>query len=150
MASVLYFEDFSVGQVFDCGTYAVTKDEIFEFAREFDPQPHHLDEEAARKSILGGLSASGWHTSTMAMRLFVDGLLSRTATHGGAGVEDARWMKPTRPGDVLSLTVTVTELRPGAPRKPFGFVKFAWELRNQTEEIARFVVTAAVLHREGG
>ena len=71
MNELLHFEDFTVGRTFDCGPYHVTKEEIVEYAREFDPQPHHLDEEAAKKSILGGLAASGWHTCAMTMRMFV-------------------------------------------------------------------------------
>ena len=71
----LYFEDFTVGRVFDCGTYALTKEEVFEFAREFDPQPHHLDEEAANQSMLKGLSASGWHVCAIAMRMLADGVI---------------------------------------------------------------------------
>ena len=148
MREQLHFEDFSVGQRFALGPYRVTKDEIFEFAREFDPQPHHLDEAAAMKSMLGGLSASGWHTSVMAMRMFVDGLLVRTATRGGAGIEDARWIKPVRPDDVLRLDVDVTALRPHPKRRDFGFVTCSWNVLNQHELVAKFIVSAAVLHRE--
>ena len=76
---LLHYEDLPVGRVFDCGTYRVTKDEILEFARQFDPQPHHLDEEAGRKSILGGLAASGWHVCAIAMRLFAEGVVLKAA-----------------------------------------------------------------------
>lgn len=144
---MLHFEDFAVGQRFALGPHHVTKAEIFEFAREFDPQPHHLDEEAAKSSMLGGLSASGWHTSVMTMKMFVDGLLVRTATRGGAGVEDARWIKPVRPDDVLRLDVEVTALRPHPKRRDFGFVTCNWTVSNQHELVAKFVVSAAVLHR---
>ncbi len=145
---MLYFEDFAAGQNFSFGPYRVTKEEIFEFAGQFDPQPHHLDEEAAGKSMLGGLSASGWHTSAMAMRLFVDGLWSRTATRGGAGVDDARWLKPVRPGDTLRLEVEVTATRAGKRRMDFGYVECRWALFNQTEQVAAFDIAATVLHRK--
>jgi acyl dehydratase len=144
---MLYFEDFSLGQTFALGPYTVTKEEIFAFAREFDPQPHHLDEEAAKKSMLDGLSASGWHSSVMAMRMFVDGLLLKTATRGGAGVEDARWIKPVRPDDVLRLDVEVIETRAGKRKLDFGYVKCRWSLFNQREQVGSFIVSAAVLHR---
>ncbi|MBI3677280.1 MAG: MaoC family dehydratase [Proteobacteria bacterium] len=144
---MLHFEDFSVGQRFALGPYNVTKEEIIEFAREFDPQPHHLDEDAAKTSMLGGLSASGWHTSVMAMRMFVDGLLNNTATRGGAGVEDARWIKPVRPDDVLRMDVEVIETRAGKRKLDFGYVKCSWTVFNQREQVAKFIVSAAVLHR---
>jgi acyl dehydratase len=147
MPEPLHFEDFAVGQRFALGPYIVTKEEIFEFAREFDPQPHHLDEEAGKKSMLGGLSASGWHTSVLAMRMFVDGLLIKTATCGGAGVEDGRWLKPVRPNDVLRLDVEVIETRGGKRKLDFGYVKCRWSLFNKREQVASFIVSAAVLHR---
>jgi acyl dehydratase len=143
----LHLVDFAVGQTFLLGPHAVSQEEVFEFASEFDPQPHHLDEEAANQSMLGGLAASGWHTSVMAMRLFVDGLLARTATRGGAGVEDARWLKPVRPDDALKLEVEVIGVRPNPRRRDFGLVKCRWRVFNQREQVAEFIVSAAVLHR---
>src|SRR5215469_11394937 len=101
MTDLLHFEDFRAGQTFAFGRYEVTKEEIVEFAREFDPQPHHLDEEAAKRSILGGLAASGWHTCAMTMRMFADMLVPIAAAQGGVGSPEGRWMRPVRPGDVL-------------------------------------------------
>jgi len=89
MSDILHFEDFHVGQTLAFGHYEVTKEEIIEFASQFDPQPHHLDEEAGKKTILGGLSASGWHICSMAMRMMVDGLIHRMANRGGVGARDA-------------------------------------------------------------
>src|ERR1700761_7566336 len=83
MTDLLHFEDFTIRRVFQCGPYHVSKEEIFDFAREFDPQPHHLDEEAAQKSMLGGLSASGWHVCAMAMRMLCDGVILKAANLGG-------------------------------------------------------------------
>jgi acyl dehydratase len=143
----LHFEDFAIGRKFFGGPYRVTKDEIFAFAREFDPQPHHLDEEAAKQSMLGGLSASGWHVSAIAMRLFAEAVILKTANLGGPGCDDGRWMKPVRPGDVLMLEVEVLSVRASASRPEVGFVKFAWRLFNQREQVAEFVVTTMPARR---
>jgi len=138
MSDLLYFEDFKPGQIFEAGPYEVTKDEIFEFARAFDPQPHHLDEEAAKQSMLGGLAASGWHVCAMAMRMFCDAVLSRAASQGAPGIEEARWMKPVRPGDVLRLEIEIVETRP-SKSKPIGFVKLHWKVFSQREQVAFFI-----------
>jgi acyl dehydratase len=146
-SSLLHFEDFAVGQKFFGGPYRVSKDEIFAFAREFDPQPHHLDEEAARHSMLGGLSASGWHVSAMAMRMFADAMIQKMANRGGTGCEDGRWMKPVRPGDVLMLEAEIRETRASASRPEIGFVKFSWRVFNQRGQVAEFVVTTIPARR---
>jgi len=137
---LLYFEDFTIGRSFDCGTSPVTRDEVMEFAREFDPQPHHLDEEAAKRSILGGLAASGWHTCAMTMRMFAGGVLSLADAQGGIGSPEGRWMKPVRPGDVLSMQAEVIAARP-AHSKPFGFVTFACKVSSQKEQVALILMT---------
>jgi acyl dehydratase len=141
-----YFEDFSVGQKFSFGHYELTKEEIFEYAREFDPQPHHLDENAADASMLGGLSASGWQVGGIAMRLCAEHLLNKTAARGGAGVEECRWLKPVRPGDILRLEVEILALTPH-PRRPVGFVKMLWMLFNQREQVTRIVTTPIIAMR---
>jgi acyl dehydratase len=144
---LLHFEDFAVGRKFFGGPYRVTKDEIFAFAREFDPQPHHLDEEAAKHSMLGGLSASGWQVSAIAMRLFAEAVILKTDNLGGPGCEDGRWMKPVRPGDVLMLEVEVLNTRASASRPDIGFVKFVWRLFNQREQVAELIVTTMPARR---
>ncbi|SRR5665213_37177 len=146
MAELLHFEDFTVGRKFACGPYAVTKEEILEFAREFDPQPHHLDEDAANKSMLKGLSASGFHVCAMTMRMFADGVILKTANRGGAGVREVRWMKPVRPGDVLRLDVEVADAKPSAS-KPVGFVTFDCRVFNQREQVALVSMTPIVAKR---
>jgi acyl dehydratase len=146
MSELLHFEDFPVGCTFACGPYEVTREEIFEFAGEFDPQPHHLDEEAAKKSMLGGLSASGWHVCAMTMRMFADGIILRNANRGGAGAREARWMKPVRPGDVLRLEVEVVEAK-ASQSKPIGFVTFDCRVFNQTEQVALVSMTPIVARR---
>lgn len=141
------FEDFPVGRVVDCGTYRVSKDEILEFARQFDPQPHHLDEEAGKKSILGGLAASGWHICAIAMRLFADGVVLKAANRGGAGAREGRWMKPVRPGDLLRMEAEVVETKP-SQSKPFGFVTFDCRIFNETEQVAMISMTPIIARRE--
>jgi|SRR6185312_14456325 len=138
-----YFEDFHLGCKFDCGPYSVTKDEIVEFAAEFDPQPHHLDEEAAKHSILGGLAASGWHTCAMTMRMFADTLVPLAAARGGIGSPEGRWMKPVRPGDVLRVEAEVIDLK-ASSSKPHGFVTFACKVFNQREQVALILMTPII------
>ena len=140
MSTPLHFEDFTLGRTFAGGPYCVTKDEIVEFAREFDPQPHHLDEDAAKHSLLGGLAASGWHTCAMTMRMFADAVIARAEARGGIGSPEGRWMKPVRPGDVLRLEAEVIEIKASAS-KPFGFVTFACRVFNQREQVALVVMT---------
>ena len=126
-----YFEDFAVGQVVELGSRTVTEEEIVAFAREFDPQPFHVDPEAARESVFGGLIASGWHTGAVWMRLYVDSLLGGTASMGSPGIEELRWLAPVRPGDTLTGRLTVLETTPSAKRPDRGTVRIRGELENQ-------------------
>jgi len=120
---LLYLEDFSTGEVFDCGTTTLSLAEIVEFARQFDPQPFHIDPEAARESLYGGIIASGWHTCSAFMRLMVDAILSRTATLGSPGVDQIRWLRPVRPGDLLRGQMTILEVKPSASKPDRGAVR---------------------------
>ena len=126
-----YLEDFAPGQEFDLGTRAVTRDEIVAYARMFDPQPFHIDEAAAARSIYGGLIASGWHTVSLFMRLLVDGLLRDSAGMGSPGVDEVRWPNPVRPGDVLSARAVVDAVRPSRSRPDRGVVRTRYAMRNQ-------------------
>jgi len=146
MDDLLHFEDFTVGRVFDCGTYALTKEEVFEFAREFDPQPHHLDEEAAANSMLKGLSASGWHVCAIAMRLLADGVILKANGLGGVGAPEGRWMKPARPGETLRMEAEVIEAKPSGS-KPFGLVTFACRMYDSREQIAMISMTPIIARR---
>ena len=128
------FEDFVPGLVLELPSYTVTREEIVEFAAEFDPQPFHLDEEAAKATLLGGLSASGWHTCSMMMRMIVDGYLSGSSAQGSPGVEHVRWLRPVRPGDTLTGRSTVLEARLSASRPQLGIVRIETELATQTGE----------------
>lgn len=130
----LFFEDFEPGMVFDLGEKAVTEEEIVAFAREYDPQPFHVDREAAEASPFGGLIASGWHTAAMFMRLYVDALLSRAASQGSPGVEELRWLKPVRPGDTLRARLTVLDATPSERNPRRGTLRVSTEVRNQHGE----------------
>ena len=125
------FEDFEAGQVHELGTHTVTEEEILAFAREFDPQPFHLDPEAARDSVFGGLIASGWHTGSLWMRLYVDSLLGGAASMGSPGIEELRWLAPVRPGDTLAGRLTVLETTPSERRPDRGTVRIRGEMVNQ-------------------
>ncbi|ADZ69608.1 MaoC family dehydratase [Polymorphum gilvum] len=131
MTSYRYFEDFRPGERIPLGEKAVTREEIVAFAREFDPQPFHLDEAAAEASLLGGLAASGWHTAAMYMRLLVDGLLGSSAGQGAPGIDRLVWRRPVRPGDVLSAEAEVVSARPLRSRPGLGIVSFRFTVTNQ-------------------
>jgi acyl dehydratase len=126
--SRLYWEDFKPGQVTEHGPRLVTREEIVAFAAEFDPQPMHLDEEAGAASLLGGLGASGWHTCCIVMRMISDGMLAGTSFMGAPGIEEVRWLAPLRPGELLTLRVTVVETRASRSRPSMGFVKLHYDL----------------------
>jgi acyl dehydratase len=130
-----YWEDFPVGKVMDLGTCQVTREEVIEFASRFDPQPFHVNEEAAKASIYGGLIASGWHTTGMTMRLMCDGYLLESASLGSPGVDQVRWLKPVRPGDTLTARMTVLESRASTSKPDRGTVTSRWELFNQKGEL---------------
>jgi acyl dehydratase len=140
-----YFEDFAAGSVAQYGPRTVTREEIVEFAAEFDPQPMHLDEEAARASMLGGLAASGWHTCALLMRMICDWFILDSASMGAPGVDEVKWLKPVRAGDALSIRRTVLDTRVSNSRPEMGFVKFLYELINQDGEVAMTLVTPAML-----
>jgi acyl dehydratase len=133
----IYFEDIVPGSVTNFGPRTITREEIIAFAAEFDPQPMHLDEEAAKKTMLGGLSASGWHTCAIMMRLIYDGFLVKknAASMGAPGIDEVKWLKPVRPGDTLSMRLTVLEKREPKTRPDMGFVQFRCELLNQRGEV---------------
>ena len=131
----LYWEDFPVGSVCEFGNRTVTREAIVAFAREFDPQPFHVDEAAARKSLFGNLCASGWHTASLAMRMMCDAYLLESASLGSPGVENLKWLKPVFPGDTLRVRLQVVEARPMASRPHAGLVRSRWEVLNQRAEV---------------
>jgi len=144
---VRYFEDFKPGDVIELGSRTISKESILAFAREFDPQPFHTDEEAAKRSIYGGLLASGWHTGSLLMRILNDGLLKDTASLGSPGVDELRWLKPVRPGDVLSARMTVLESIPSRSKPDRGLIRSLMEMRNQHGEVVLTIRGLSLLGR---
>lgn len=131
----LTFEDFPPGHFGTFGPRHVTREEILAFAAEFDPQPMHLDEEAASKSMLRGLSGSGWHLGSLMMRMLFDGFIGRTASLGSPGVDELRWLSPLRPGDDLTLDVEVKDARVSRSRPNVGIVTFGMQVRNAAGQV---------------
>jgi acyl dehydratase len=128
--TTLTFEDFKIGRFGTFGPRHVTREEILTFAAEFDPQPMHLDDEAAKRSMLKGLSGSGWHLGSLTMRMLADGFICRTASLGSPGDNEMRWLSPLRPGDDLTLDVDVVEARVSRSRPATGIVTFKCTVRN--------------------
>ena len=135
-----YLEDFAVGQTFGSGQLRIEADRAKAFAAEFDPQPFHLDEDAARKSVFGRLAASGWHTAAATMRLLVDSEFNPAGGIIGAGFEELRWPRPVRPGDVLRIESEVLEVRPSKSRPEQGLIKVRTTTLNQNGEAVQVFV----------
>ncbi len=147
----LSFEDFPVGRFGSFGPRRVTRDEILAFAAEFDPQPMHLDEEAAQRSMLKGLSGSGWHLCSIMMRMMCDGFIGRTASLGSPGVDEVRWLAPLRPEDDLTLEVEVAEARVSRSRPETGIVTFKMMVRNAAgQALCELVSPIMVARRTSG
>src|SRR6202051_3617130 len=143
----LTFEDFPPGRFGTFGPRRVTREEILAFAAEFDPQPMHLDEEAASRSMLGGLSGSGWHLCSVAMRMMFDGFIGRTASLGSPGVNELRWLAPLRPGDDLMLDVEVAEARVSRSRPETGIVTFKCVIRNAARQELCEMISPIIVER---
>jgi len=126
----LAYEDLVPARRWTLPPRSIRREDIVRFAKEWDPQPFHLDEEAARKTHFGGLVASGWHTACLAMRIAVDGLLSGSTSLGSPGLEELKWLRPVRPDDPLTLTVEVLETRPSRSKPDRGSVKLGYVLVN--------------------
>ena len=129
------YEDFVVGETHAVGSRTVTEAEIIEFARQFDPQPFHVDKDAAAKSIFGTIIASGWHTCGIIMRLMVDGFLADSTSMGSPGLDQVRWIKPVRGGDTLSVTTTILDVKPSGSKPDRGVVWTEWRATNQHGEL---------------
>jgi acyl dehydratase len=143
----LFLEDLSVGQRFASATHVVTVEQIKEFARQFDPQPFHLDEAAAARTLLGGLAASGWHTAAITMRLLVGGGVPIAGGVIGANVEIA-WPRPTRPGDELQVFSEVMEITPSRSKPDRGVVVVRSETRNQKGEVVQLLTSKLIVPRK--
>ncbi|MCW9032901.1 MAG: MaoC family dehydratase [Alphaproteobacteria bacterium] len=135
MSSLMYLEDFKPGQIIEVPGRTVTEEEIIRFASEFDPQPFHLDKEAAKDHMFGGLVASGWHTAAIMMRALVDGYISKSASLGSPGVDELRWHKPVRPGDCLSVRIEILEVTPSKSKPHLGILRNKIEVLNQNNDV---------------
>lgn len=144
----LYLEDFTVGQSFASGRLRIDEQQIKRFAGDFDPQPFHLDEQAARASIFGGLAASGWHTAALTMRLLVDSEFKPAGGLVGAGVEELRWPRPVRPGDELRVESEVLEVRPSKSRPEQGMIKLRSTTLNGNGDAVQIFVSNLVVRRK--
>ena len=155
----LYFEDFHTGDVGETPPRQISREEIVEFARQFDPQPFHLDEEAARRSPYGGLIASGWHTAALCMRMVVDHAFGSasgsigdgiTGSLGSPGVDELRWLRPVRPADTLTVRIEVLEARPSQSKPDRGLIKLRYAMRNQSgQEVMTMIGLGLMLRRPG-
>lgn len=129
-----HFEDLALGEVVGLGRTTVTKEMITSFAREFDPFPFHLDEEAAKKSLLGGLAASGWQTAALTLRLVTDAFLTQIAAAGSLGFSDLKWKRPVMKNDTITGTARIIELRRSHSHPQWGVLKLELDMRNQRNE----------------
>jgi len=142
-----YLEDFAVGQTFRSGRLQIDKERIKTFGAEFDPQPFHLDEDAARDTIFGGLAASGWHTAAVTMRLLVESDLKPAGGIVGAGADEFRWPRPVRAGDELRIESEVLEVRPSRSRPDQGLIKVRTTTLNQHDEAVQIIIANLVVRR---
>lgn len=140
-----YFEDYIAGSVFEFGQISLSADEIIDFARRFDPQPIHADPQAAAHGPFGGLIASGWHTGSVMMHLFADHFLSRVASIASPGVDEVRWLLPVRPGDALSIRVTILEAGRSRSKPDRGTVQTLVEVFNQKKEVVMSLKAVNIL-----
>jgi acyl dehydratase len=143
---MIFYEDLAIGTTRNFGAYEVTREEVMEFASKYDPQPFHLDDEAAAQTHFGRLSASGWHTCSMTMRMMVDNMMNeKSAGLGSPGVDQLRWKKPVYPGDTLRCETEVIEKRRSASRPEMGIFKSRIRTFNQSDEIVLEMVSNALI-----
>jgi acyl dehydratase len=144
-----YWDDYQVGQKFPLGSTSFTEQEIVAFARQFDPQPFHVDGDAARQSMYGGLIASGWHVASKMMRLFVDNYVDRRTALGSPGLDELRWLKPVRPGDTLRAIAEIVEVTPSRSRPDRGALKYRVSALNQKDETVMTAFITSLVKRRG-
>ncbi len=142
-----YFEDFSVGRVFDSGTRQLSEQDILGFAREYDPQYFHTDPEAAKQSIFGGLIASGWQTVGVCMRLMCDSYLLESSSMGSPGMDAVRWVKPVYPGDTLRMRATVIAAKPSSSKPDRGMATMRCNIYNQKDELVMHMQSVQMMGR---
>jgi acyl dehydratase len=137
---IRYFEDYTPGLTIDCGSFTVDEAEIIGFARQYDPQPFHVDPEAALQGPFGGIIASGWHTTSLMMRQVVERYLSAESSLGAAGIDEIRWPRPVRPGDTLRVTAIILDARRSQSKPDRGIIRSRMELTNQDGETAMTLI----------
>lgn len=142
-----YFEDVEVGSARETASRTIQAAEMIAFARQYDPQFFHIDPEAAKGSIYGGLIASGWHTASVMMRLMVDGFVNDTAGMGSPGFDDLRWHAPVRPGDTIRVRSTLVEKTPSKSRPDIGSCRYRTEVLNQRDEVVLSLTSIGLLRR---
>ncbi len=135
MAELLHYEDFPEGMVIPFGTYHLSKEEVIDYAREWDPQPFHLDEQAAESSVLGGLAASGWQSSAILIRLAIDAFVNNSAAMASSGMDEVKWLKPVYAGETLTGRATVLSRRVSSKRPEMGILKMRFELLGSSGEL---------------
>jgi acyl dehydratase len=145
--NTLFFEDFNPGRLGRFGPFHVTAEDIRAFASEFDPQPMHLDEEAASHSMLKGLAGSGWHLGSIMMRMMFDGFIGRTAGLGSPGINELRWMAPFRPGDDITLDVDITEVRVSRSRPSTGIIMMKCLASNASGQALCEMISPVIIRR---
>lgn len=143
----LFFEDVPLNEVRETGRHTMSREEVLDFATEFDPQPFHIDEAAAKDSIFGGLIASGWHTAAVQMRLLVDGFINDYASLGSPGFDDLRWLKPVRPGDTIRARAACIEKIESRSRPDMGVCRFRIEVLNQDDDVVMTLVSLGMIRR---
>ena len=143
---MLYFEDIVPGTKSAFGRYEVTRDEVIEFATKYDPQPFHLSDDEAAKTYFGRLSASGWHTAAMMMRMLVDNMSAvQQASLGSPGLDELRWLKPVYPGDVLRVETEILDKRPSRSRPDMGSFRSQATVRNQDDIVVMTVISIGLI-----
>jgi len=147
MSQVYYLDDFAVGQVFATGRLKIDADQIKAFAKQFDPQPFHLDEEAAKNSVFGGLAASGWHTAALTMRLMAEGDFKPAGGIIGVGFDELSWSRPVRPGDELHAKSEILDVRPSKSRPDRGLIRVRTTTYNQNDEAVQSFVGNLIVPR---
>lgn len=146
----LFFEDFTVGATREAGPIAIDEASILEFARRYDPQPFHVDREAAKRSIYGGIIASGWQTAALAHRLVVEMIGEDSGSQGSPGADELRWLAPVRPGDALTLRATVIDVSPSRSKPDRGSVRLRYELSNQNGDVVMTMIGIGMFRRRAG
>ncbi len=145
-----YVEDFPVGVRREIGSRTVDEAEVIRFAKEFDPQPFHIDKEAAGAGFFGGIIASGWHTCGMTMRIMVDGYLADSASLGSPGIDELRWLRPVRPGDTLTVFSTVADVKVSTTKPDRAVMTTKTEVENQNGEVVLTMLGKTMMKRRPG